>query len=568
MLAGKNYLGLRTPSACRLNRDSENNQNDVGKSGATADDIALLSTEFDQIEYVGQGGMGVVYKALDRRLHTLVAIKLLNAETDQLAARRFQKEAQALAELRHPNIIQILRFSAVGARLMLVMEYFPGQDLGTKISQGKLSRNECVLIFRQICAAVAHAHDRGIIHRDLKPSNILISTADGGIEAKVVDFGVASRIDAKEQRLTRTGVLVGTPSYMSPEQCAGEPVTAATDIYSLGCVLYECLSGKRPFEGDSALDVMYKQMHADLDCPPEISAGDFNVIAQAMSVNPDERFDTAIELAAAFESSVTTRKSASLRRITAPQAKPKLPRRKAVVILAAMVGVLAVAGTFLAWQAFSSAQRPPELPPDPDLIMDLDRYSLEKLIGLMDEKLKAGAHPPKRLEDEIYKRAQLSGMPATHLLIAAAWEHGAEACPAQRDLYFRQAKNSYRDAIALFHQQGTQCSFEPTRLAVLDLPQYRTIPSVDIEDGLETLNNEIEFADKLADNRLYQIKTRLDLLAFYMLANRPDEAAKYRAELRKKYSDRELRDEAVRSEKYQADCLLQKIFPKHPNFPF
>jgi serine/threonine-protein kinase len=215
-------------------------------------------------EKLGEGGMGVVYRAHDTRLNRAVAIKVLRPEVatnvDRLA--RFRREAHVLASLNHPNIAGIHELDEYDGTFFLVLELVEGETLAQRLSRGPMRVREAIGIARQIASAMEAAHEKGIVHRDLKPGNVKLKS-DGTI--KVLDFGLARALDLEEDMHgddptvpdanTREGVVLGTPAYMSPEQARGGPVDSATDIWAFGCVLFEMLTGTRAFDGPSEADV-------------------------------------------------------------------------------------------------------------------------------------------------------------------------------------------------------------------------------------------------------------------------------------------------------------------------
>ncbi len=211
-----------------------------------------FANRYKILSKLGEGGMGVVYKANDPLLDKTVAIKVLSRKMSDQAALRFQTEARATGMLNHPNIVTIMDFGVTeDQEPYMVMEYLEGTDLAKLIKRGTPSRYRCLTMFEQILAGLLHAHERGIVHRDLKPSNVIVSI--NGI--KIVDFGIA-KILSSGQSLTLTGVPMGSPIYMSPEQARGEEPDERSDIYSLGCLMYEVLSGKPPLKGATVLDTL------------------------------------------------------------------------------------------------------------------------------------------------------------------------------------------------------------------------------------------------------------------------------------------------------------------------
>jgi serine/threonine-protein kinase len=224
----------------------------------------IIGGHYKLIEKLGSGACGSVFKAKHLILNKIVAIKLLPTErqADDKVVQRFQREAQAASQLDHPNLMRVLEFGVnAGVTPYLVMELVEGISLSEVLSQkGRLSALRATELALQISAALAHAHKKGIVHRDIKPSNIIITTDQDGNEiAKVVDFGIAKQLPKENEKsgtLTATGEIVGTPLYMSPEQWAGKELDGRSDIYSLGCVLYEMVAGKPAVKAASALEAM------------------------------------------------------------------------------------------------------------------------------------------------------------------------------------------------------------------------------------------------------------------------------------------------------------------------
>lgn len=211
---------------------------------------------YDVESVVGQGGMGVVLRAFDRDLHRVVALKILAPHLSSSAAarRRFAREAQAAAAVHHPNVLPIYDVEADAETPYLVMQYVPGSSLQARIErEGNLPVYEVLRIAKQTAEALSAAHDQGLIHRDVKPANILLENETDRVV--LGDFGLARTTD--DASLTKTGVVAGTPHYMSPEQAAGDPITAQSDLFSLGSVMYTMLTGRPPFRGESAMSVLH-----------------------------------------------------------------------------------------------------------------------------------------------------------------------------------------------------------------------------------------------------------------------------------------------------------------------
>jgi serine/threonine protein kinase len=266
--------------------------------------ISGLSPDYELLSLLGSGGMGAVYKARDKRFDQVVAIKVVNQAADEFAWKRMRTEAQAMAELDHPNIIQVLRLEPVTNGFAIVMDYVEGIDLASWIkSRGPLTPKQARAILSDCAQALQHAHTRGIIHRDLKPANILVTECGGTLHARLADFGIAKFTDGSCQKLTQTGTILGSPEYISPEVCRGEQADQRSDIYSLGCVMYTALTGDPPIVGESAFDVMYKHMTENVPAVvlPTDSALS-SIIGKCTEFNPDARFQTSAAILQAVNS--------------------------------------------------------------------------------------------------------------------------------------------------------------------------------------------------------------------------------------------------------------------------
>jgi tRNA A-37 threonylcarbamoyl transferase component Bud32 len=255
----------------------------------------ILGNRYELLEKIGEGGMSYVYKARCQILDRIVAIKILKEEysNDHAFVNRFRTEAMAAARLSHPNIVNIYDVGQQDDVYYIVMEYVEGKTLKELIAEeAPLPVGRAIDIAVMICDGIQHAHEKGIIHRDIKPHNILITTSG---MVKVADFGIAQAISKKT--ITFGGNIVGSVHYISPEQAKGEPLTIATDIYSLGCVLYEMLTGKPPFDAESPVTVALKHIHDDITPPRQINASIpmalEGIIYRAMEKIPEKRFDSA-----------------------------------------------------------------------------------------------------------------------------------------------------------------------------------------------------------------------------------------------------------------------------------
>ncbi|MFB7031478.1 MULTISPECIES: protein kinase [unclassified Streptomyces] len=259
----------------------------------------LIGDRYALRRMIGRGGMGEVWSADDLVLRRAVAVKLLHTQLtlDEVAQSRFQREVRAAASLNHPRVAAVYDagwLPTVPARPFLVMEYVSGHTAAERLRSAPPSAQEAVDWVAGTLEALACAHAAGLVHRDVKPANIMI-TADGLV--KVMDFGIAHISDGHDKGVTGTGSSVGTAAYMSPEQAQGRPVDARSDLYSTGCMLYELLTGRQPFTGDSPFAIAYQHMCADppppgdlgVQLPPHVQA----VLTCAMAKNPEDRFADA-----------------------------------------------------------------------------------------------------------------------------------------------------------------------------------------------------------------------------------------------------------------------------------
>jgi serine/threonine-protein kinase len=255
-------------------------------------DVAQYIGNYKILDIIGSGGMANIYTAIHVPLKRVVIIKEMLFAGDRQARERFKQEALLGASLTHKNIVPVYDFFTVGSKNFLVMQYIEGMDLATIMrNSAPLRPVVAALIAREICCALKHAHATGIIHRDIKPTNILISHEG---EIKVSDFGVAK--GSRSPDLTATGAVIGTPFYMSPEQASGEKLTPQSDIYSVGIVLYEMLTGQKPFSGADGNAITAKVSRGKYKSPfwldPHHSARLSRIIKKAMKKNLKKRYQT------------------------------------------------------------------------------------------------------------------------------------------------------------------------------------------------------------------------------------------------------------------------------------
>ena len=248
---------------------------------------------------IGRGGMGVVYRAEHLNLRRRAAVKIIAPDLAESEGfrERFSREARIAGALQHPNIVTVYDAGEVDGLLYLAMQYIEGRDLAAVLrADGRLKPYRAIDVCRQVASALDAAHARGLIHRDVKPANVLIE----GRTAFLTDFGLTKRLDGAQTQLTRVGDVVGTIHYVAPEQIEGNPVSARSDVYSLGCLLFHCLTGQVPFFRDTDVGVIYAHLSED---PPRVSElraelpeGLDGVIAKALDKSPDRRFQTCTDL--------------------------------------------------------------------------------------------------------------------------------------------------------------------------------------------------------------------------------------------------------------------------------
>lgn len=270
--------------------------------------VQELSDRFEFLELLGDGGMGSVYKVFDRELKATFALKVLRAEltADKLAIKRFMQEAQMAQGLTHPNIVAVYQHAvSTSGSPYLIMDYLRGQTLAEAIKQnGTLSPKRVIEIFIQVLEGLAFAHEKGIIHRDIKPSNIMLEQGASRDYAKLLDFGIAKAFQVESETSetmvkTQSSDIIGSPLCMSPEQCQGTKIDKRSDIYSVGCVMYEALTGKPPFVGENQFQIMTKHVYEapkamalvcrsqDIPEPLEL------VVATCLKKSPGDRYASA-----------------------------------------------------------------------------------------------------------------------------------------------------------------------------------------------------------------------------------------------------------------------------------
>jgi serine/threonine protein kinase len=271
----------------------------------------IIDNDYTVVKLLGKGGAGQVYMVDQIKLDRKAALKLLNTnQMDETAWKRFQYEAQLIGKLIHSSIVQVYNFGIHQKQLpYYVMELVSGDTLAESIEKyGPVGATEAVDLFIDVCSALDYAHNRGIIHRDVKPANILLVRGEGrhGYRAKLLDFGIAklkSQQNLQTQSLTMAGEVVGSPLYMSPEQCSGEGADERSDIYSLGCTIFETLTGQTPFRGATVMETVMMHFQAPPPAMSNLMQGEYlpkrleELVQKCLAKAPDDRYQTMAEVA-------------------------------------------------------------------------------------------------------------------------------------------------------------------------------------------------------------------------------------------------------------------------------
>jgi serine/threonine-protein kinase len=381
--------------------------------------------KYEIVGKLGQGAMGEVFHAHDPVLNRSVAIKRITAglDADEMVRKRFQREAQSAALLSHPNIITVYELGLEGGQLFMAMELLDGVDLKHALAARKMTLDEKVGVVLQVCEGLAFAHAHDIVHRDLKPANIHI--LPGG-KVKIMDFGLA-RLSGSE--MTTTGMVMGTPHYMSPEQVRGQRADARSDVFAVGCLFYELLAGRKPFDAESMHGVLYKIMQEEpvpvREAAPGTHEGLARVVEKALAKGPEERFANAGDMLAALrqargaagpgrgEALPERGPSAALprpapRRVAGeaatPSSRPSLPPAspagsRRVLLAGLALGLLAVAGGAWALRGYVLGRPAPSPAPASD-VGGLARKAIDSQVELARRRLDAGSFPEAAREAE------------------------------------------------------------------------------------------------------------------------------------------------------------------------
>lgn len=341
-------------------RTSVNPQTSFEPEADTEQQGSVIAERFRILEFIAEGGMGRVYKVEQLGTGRIIALKLLPPHlVDETSRARFHQEAKVAAALNDPNTVRIFDFGETGSgQLYLAMELIDGVDFSTYIVRhGCVSPDEAIDICLQICDGLSEAHAAGIVHRDLKPSNVmLIKSKSKKYGVKILDFGIAKLVTDTNQdmRLTRTGQIFGSPLYMSPEQCDGKSATAASDIYAMGCILYEALLGVPPHRGENTMSTMYKHCHEEplsfKEVRPDlhISTRLEQVVMKCLRKAPAERFASADQLSAELGACRSNSKAPS-QRVSKYSSSAMSISKRTIVVASVFLLALATIATSLSW---------------------------------------------------------------------------------------------------------------------------------------------------------------------------------------------------------------------------
>jgi serine/threonine protein kinase len=437
-----------------------------------------IGGRYQVISILGKGGMGVVYRVNQIFLNKEFALKTIEKHfMSEIVIRRFQQEARTAFALDHPNIITVNDFGVLDdSTPFLVMELIKGETLGERLKRtGCLTVAEAIPIFVQVCFGLAYAHEHGIVHRDIKPNNIMLlnglpSGAEGSV--KIVDFGIAKFTEhegGEIQALTRTGEIFGSPLYMSPEQCSGARVDHRADVYSLGCVFYEALTGAPPCVGENAITTMMKHQSEPVISLKQASLGaDFpqaieDIVATMLAKSPDRRYqnlgDVAHDLGALRRGdsiSAAAKSSRAAEQVRSKATTISMSSTKFYALLLGIAVLSAAIGWASSYMSHRREQEPPQtesfsqkeyvspFPPmshDPGSEVDIPVISMEELKEKLNEKPKKELGHPIQANSFQLKLKKLSDE-AFELIAANTWIHSLSliSCDISNNSLGRLAK--------------------------------------------------------------------------------------------------------------------------------
>jgi len=494
-------------------------------SSLRATDDPLIGTtiggHYEIQQCLGRGGMSIVYKAKDVLIGRFVAVKLLLLQSgiNAKALLRFQQEARAAAQLDHPNIIKVYEFNVPeNGSPYLILDYVEGPSIADVLEvQHRIDQKRALRILITVCEALEHAHSKGVVHRDLKPSNIMLAQSKEAQEVvKIVDFGIAKlhEFEGTQNQLTKSGEIFGSPLYMSPEQCSGETVTKASDIYSLGCVMYEMLTSRPPFVGINALETMLMQKS---EAPKKLSESRPSlenadrldmIVLKALAKSPKDRFASMKEMKEALLDVLEGKQGSSFldnlsNRFSTARARDAAGQRKSKpAVLLVGVLLLALAGA-LALNMMTAEHKTKSAPPPAIEEVKGDFLTLYKQAqGLMDRNQLDQATP---LAHQCFKMTAENSTGADHLA----------ALKLMTDLaYLTENKEYRRWQSAVF---AARQRFDETLLQSADELRSRlqkesgavTADESASERRRALLSETVKFSDSLLDNHAYAIANSL-----------------------------------------------------------
>lgn len=503
-----------------------------------------LGDDYEVLDLLGRGATAVVLKARYKPIDRVVAVKILSAETADLeAVRRLIQEGKALVRLEHPNIVKVLHVDTMpNGAVCLVMEFVEGKTLAKLIEeQGAIPSEMVRTTFRQCAQALQAMHQVGIVHRDLKPGNILIAAdTTGGDAVKILDFGLAKLLgECADQKLTRTGALLGTPAYMSPEQCTASAVDARSDIYSLGCVMYHALTGELPHPGDSSMEVIYKHAKERIKQVTVDDTALANIIWKCTETLPADRFRSAQELIEALDAGTNYIQGSAVLRAPASQKHGAAMKvMVSVVVICALAGALMFIANQNPDSAYTYAQ------------MDPNRLAIQ----IEAEYEYATKTPPQELIDAVESRRSNLSEESSQRLSAT---YLARVATLGEKQFLPLAQAHLRRNIASATNKGRR----PTPSDVSDLA-WTYLP----ENYAEAKRLIDEQVKQITDPELAEWDVpfwKLNALAAAVIANRPRDYAQLKSELHKLLP----REKLSRMAQASSGTLMMKTALKlQPNF--
>jgi eukaryotic-like serine/threonine-protein kinase len=467
----------------------------------------ILDKRYEIVARIAEGAMGVVYRGVRLKLDRAVAIKVMHHTLPDVsdARKRFEREARLMARLEHPHCVSLVDYGVHKGKPYVVMQLVTGRDLFDVLAeQRRFDPQRAADVMCQVLSGLAHAHEQNIIHRDIKPANIMITPkAPLGVHARILDFGLARMLGSSTS--TSNGVAVGSPSYMAPEQCRGDELDARVDIYACGVVLFEMLTGHKPFIADEPIAIIKQQLEEPPPRLADVTPGDYGaleaVVARALAKAPRDRYPSAVAMAEALAAAVATHAgpdatarlgAASTRELPVVSREPPARRSRLAGWLLALVA-LGAAGMF-AWPLLER-----ELAGEDEPVRDaavivvaspinatLEATALDATA--LDAAVLVDAPPPPRPADEIVAKAKQLAVDGKVSAALDQLRHASQIYPesaqlpllagklAMGELHFSEGIMSFRAAIKL--DPAVRTDPELVHAAIL---AFTITPSVDAE---------------------------------------------------------------------------------------